>query len=109
MTDFLGWIRENPGKFIALCISSVYLLCAYILGGPVGFVQTLMILIFALACIFYGDVWGSYIGPSYCGSGWITEKTPGWMIIFIGWTLLLMPVTAAVWGIAAFFMNTKKI
>ena len=53
-----------------------------------------------LACVWFGDEMGGYIGPT--SSGAITNTTPGWLVCIAGWLLLLMPVFVgivfAIWG-----------
>jgi hypothetical protein len=46
-------------------------------------------LLFPLACIWFGDAFGDYIGP-LPGPG-INKRTPGWMVKLGGWCLLLLP------------------
>jgi hypothetical protein len=53
-----------------------------------------------LACIWFADEMGSYIGPT--SSGAITSSAPGRLVCIAGWLLLLMPVLVAIgyaiWG-----------
>lgn len=46
--------------------------------------------ILPLACIWFADAMGSYIGPT--SSGAITSPTPGWLVCIGGWLVLLLPV-----------------
>ena len=46
-------------------------------------------LLFPLACIWFGDELGDYVG-TLPGPA-ITHTTPGWMVKLGGWVLLLLP------------------
>lgn len=56
-------------------------------------------LVLPLACIWFGDEMGEYIG-TVPGPG-INRKSPGWMVKLGGWVLLLFP--------AILFLFTYKI
>lgn len=47
-------------------------------------------LLLPLACIWYGDELGEYVGAVPGPS--IMKKSPGWMVKLGGWFLLLLPV-----------------
>ena len=49
--------------------------------------------IFPLACIWYGDEMGEYVG-TLPGPA-INRQTPGWMVKLGGWFLLLLPAIIA--------------
>lgn len=50
--------------------------------------------IFPLACIWYGDEMGDYVG-TLPGPA-INRTTPGWMVKLGGWFLLLLPAIIGV-------------
>ncbi len=58
--------------------------------GGEGAAKTAIFAIFPLACIWFGDEMGGYIGPT--SSGAITSPTPGWLVCIGGWLVLLLPV-----------------
>ena len=45
--------------------------------------------VFPLACIWFGDEMGEYVG-TFPGPA-INRRTPGWMVKLGGWFLLLLP------------------
>lgn len=79
---------------LSLVVASIYL------GVTIYFAQQGMLvaallkvgsgLLFPLACIWFGDEMGDYVG-SLPGPA-ITRTTPGWMVELGGWILLLLPV-----------------
>ena len=51
---------------------------------------TAVALCFPLACIWFGDELGDYVG-SLPGPA-ITKRSPGWLVNAGGWLLLVLPV-----------------
>lgn len=77
-------------KILSLIISFVYLLIAYISGGGEFLLKTFAILLLPLACIWFGDEIGTYMG--WVGGESITKITsesPGWLVRSMGWFLLI--------------------
>ena len=56
--------------------------------------QLALFLILPLGCIWFSDAMGGYTGMGM-GSGAITSPTPGFLIAFVGWLLLLLPIILA--------------
>ena|SRR5215204_936255 len=52
-------------------------------------------LLFPLACIWFGDELGDYVGMLPGPA--ISKSTPGWMVRLGGWFLLLMPPPVVLW------------
>ena len=73
----------------AICL--LYLAHAWISLDHISASVFTLYLAIALSCVWFGDELGGYIGYSLKGS-YIDQKTPGWMIRFIGWGLLLLPL-----------------
>ena len=81
---------------LSLLVAVVYLLLV-LLVAPRKSVRELLAallvttgaLLFPLACIWFGDDLGTYVGM-LPGPG-ISKTTPGWMVRLGGWFLLLMP------------------
>ena len=57
---------------------------------------TLMYFLVPLACIWFEDEMGHYMGR-LPGPG-INRPSPGWMVKFAGWFLLLLPAVIVVFG-----------
>lgn len=82
------------GKIISLVLSIIYLIVAYISGGGEFFIIGLGFLVIPLFCIWFGDELGRYIG--FAGRGYITKESPGVIVKFMGWVLLLLPAIIAI-------------
>jgi hypothetical protein len=79
----------SAGRKISLIVSALYLAGA-LLARDVGvFAQTLAFLVLPMACIWYGDAVGSYVG------GRITHASPGIVVTIGGWFLLALPIILA--------------
>jgi hypothetical protein len=88
-------MREFPvGRTLSLIIAAVYLgVTAISASSPskllVGLLVVCGALLLPLACIWFGEEMGEYIGilPGPA----ITSKSPAWMVKVGGWVLLLLP------------------
>jgi len=87
----MNWIIQNKGKTVALLISIFYLVLTFNSSAERGF-KMLMFLLLPLACIFFSKEMGSYTGFSGLFNPPINERSPGFIIQFLGWILLLLPV-----------------
>ena len=100
MSRFSDWLYYNKDKFISLIITFVYIVIAgfissdnsrYSLKSVDQWSQfTAVILIPSLACIWFGEVLGKVYGTIRLQQ--ITKETPGCLMIFLGWVLLLLPI-----------------
>ena len=85
----------NISRTLSLVIALIYLglalfsapSAAKLMGGLLIFGGALLL---PLACIWYGDDLGEYLGPF--PSPGFTRKSPAWMVKLGGWILLLLPV-----------------
>ena len=82
-------------RIVSLAIAMIWLIAA-VAAGPLdedaasrkgGILPILGALAIALALIWYGDELGDYVGSA--GRGNITQRTPGFMVKFFGWVMLL--------------------
>ena len=81
----LSWNRTLSGALAVLYIAG-----GCVVGGAkVGF-ETAMFVILPLACIWFGEVMGGYIGATVHGA--ITSPTPGLLVCILGWVVLMLPV-----------------
>jgi hypothetical protein len=83
---------ENVSRALSLVIALIYLgIAGYSAPSAAKLLGNLLIvsgtLLLPLACIWYGDELGEYVG----GRSSITRKSPGWMVKLGGWVLLLLP------------------
>jgi hypothetical protein len=81
----LNWNRILSGLLAVLYVGGAYMHAGAELAWKVA-----LGVIFPLACIWFGDEMGGYIGPT--SSGAITSPTPGWLVCIGGWLVLLLPV-----------------
>ncbi len=82
-------IREMAPRIIAGLIALGYLaLLTMARGGP-AVVSCAVYLVMPLACIWFPEAIGDYVGGG--SQGFITSASPDWLISLIGWFLLLLP------------------
>ena len=84
-------------RIISGAVAIGYLVIAYYGGGPGAVLKFAVALILPLACIWYGDALGEYIGGF--GRATITSTSPGCLVAFLGWVLLLGPI---IYGVIAY-------
>ena len=88
----------NWNRILSGLVSGSYVVGAYIGSGVEAAWKVGIFVILPLACIWFGDAMGGYIGPTSRGA--ITSTTPGWLVCIAGWVLLLMPVFVGIgWAI----------
>ena len=82
-------------RIVSVTIAILWLIAA-VAVGPLeedaasrkgGILPILGALAIALGLIWHGDELGDYVGST--GRGNITQRTPGFMVKFFGWTMLL--------------------
>lgn len=83
-------------------VALAYLVGAYVTAGGETTFKLGIFLILPLSCIWFSDAMGGYTGVGM-GRGAITSTTPGCLVAFGGWLLLLLPVIIA--AIIAFGEN----
>ena len=81
------WIH----RILSLMVAAFYVVLGAIWEGGRGFWMAASFSLFALAFIWFADELGEYLGP-WMMRAVITAKSPGWLLRFMGWVLLLMPV-----------------
>jgi hypothetical protein len=91
----------NWNRILSSLLALGYLCGAYFAGDAETALKVALGLIFPLACIWYGDELGSYVGVMRGQA--ITAQTPGCLVRFGGWLLLLLPL-----GIGAFVIIKAK-
>ena len=80
----------SKSKVAALIISGMYLVAGFLRGSEVFFL-TLILLVLPLASIFFSEEMGNYTGWAGLRNPKINQTSPGCLIAFLGWALLLMP------------------
>jgi hypothetical protein len=74
---------------LSAAIADVYLIVAYSRGGGASIAQCLLYLILPLACIWFSEEMGAFKGFMSWQS--IDQESPGCIVAFLGWVLLLLP------------------
>lgn len=95
MNDLLEWIKDNKAKVFALTIACFYLVVAFFLGGAELFSKVLLFLIFPVGFILFSEEVGGYTGILTRVP--ITKTSPGPLIAFMGWILLLLPLVGTIY------------
>ena len=97
-TDEPLWYWSPPRVFAAL-IAFAYALATYLFGDPVDVIRVLCFLVLPMACIWFPEPIGDFVGSA--GQGFIDRPTPEVLVSIAGWVLLLMPllVLALMWVI----------
>jgi hypothetical protein len=89
-----SWFRRMSWNRILSGLLAVgYIVFAFFAGGAKGALILAMFVILPLACIWFSEAMGGYIGPVWRGS--ITHSSPGLAVCVAGWLLLLLPVAVA--------------
>jgi len=85
--------KVMKSRILSLVVIIIYLFTAYIFGGGELFLRTFLFVLLPFVCIWFGDEMGEITGVSGMRIGSIiTEKSPGNMVVFMGWVLLLLPI-----------------
>lgn len=77
---------------IVLIYAAIYFFAAPPASAAIVVVRLFQLMgyfLLPLACIWFGDEMGEYVG-NFPGPG-INRRTPGWMVRFGGWFLMLLP------------------
>jgi len=71
-------------------VAIVYMILAYSRGGPPPAISCLLYLLLPMACIWFSEEMGEFTGVM--GRHYIDAKSPGCLVAFLGWVLLLLPM-----------------
>lgn len=88
-------------RIISAIIAILYITLIYYGGGGSIALKFGIYLLLPLACIWYSEEMGAFGGNMYGHS--VTAKTPGCLVAFGGWILLLLPLIIAI--VATFSEN----
>ena len=72
--------------------AALALVAAFLAGGVELTWRLGIYLVLPLACIWFSEAMGDYIGSNLGSRPAITRTTPGCFVAFGGWLLLLLPV-----------------
>ena len=77
-------------KILSAIIAIAYIATACFTDGGETAFRAGLFLILPMACIWFGDSMGGYVGGTMRGQ-YISSSTPGCLVIAGGWLLLLLP------------------
>jgi hypothetical protein len=91
------WLPEDdplwywtPARALSLLVAVAYILLAILLGDQADAVMVGACLLLPLACIWFPEPMGDFIGSS--GRGYVDRPSPDRAIFIAGWVLLFLPV-----------------
>jgi hypothetical protein len=84
----LSWNRILSGL-----LAVIYVICGFALGGSEAGFRTFIFAILPLACIWFSETMGGYVGPVWRAV--ITDPSPAIFACIAGWLLLLLPLVVA--------------
>ena len=79
-------------RFLSLILVGFSVAVALALGRIDAMYKMIPLIVFGLACIWYGDALGRITGFRWFGTINISRETPGGLLRFLGWILLLLPL-----------------
>jgi hypothetical protein len=77
-------------RILSSLLALIYVIRAYETAGAEAVFKVIVLVIFPLACIWYGEAMGGYVGFRWGGS--ITNTSPGILVCVLGWVLLIIPL-----------------
>lgn len=92
----------NWNRILSGLLAAIYIVAAFAEANMDGGWVAAISVILPLACIWFGDEMGGFLGQS--GSGLITERSPGVLVCIFGWLLLLASIIFA----AYVFVSSKS-
>jgi hypothetical protein len=87
----------NWNRVISAAVALIFLVVAFTHGGAALALKLAIFLIIPLACIWFPDELGGYIGPAWGGP--IMTSTPAVIVCIVGWILLSMPLLIWIYGL----------
>ncbi len=88
MKNSFEWAADHKSKALSILVAVSYVV--FIPFFQYGSNLIALGLSLGMLCIWCGDVWGKAKGFNIRFS-YITEETPGFFMVLIGWVLLLLP------------------
>ncbi len=85
------------GKVLSGAIALAYICFAYLMADDLHAVYMFLFILTPVACIWFPDSMGSYIGYAMFSIGVTRESHPGF-VYALGWLVLLLPVLLSILG-----------
>jgi len=84
----------NWNRVLSIIVVAFYIVAGGFAGGARVALLAAVFSILPLACIWFSQAMGGYVGPAWRGA--ITGSSPGIMVCIAGWLLLLLPAIVEV-------------
>ena len=84
----------NWNRILSVLLAVIYVIGAGMCVGGESAYKVGMFAILPLACIWFSEAMGGFIGQT--GRGYITTTSPGLVVCIMGWILLLLPIITAI-------------
>jgi hypothetical protein len=84
----------TKNRLFSASLASTYILLSVFLGGAEAAFKTGLFVILPLACIWFSEAMGGYVGPNWREA--ITSPTPAIFVCIGGWLLLLLPLVIGI-------------
>ena len=92
-------MKTNWNRVLSLLLAVVYVAATYHWGNMESACIFGVSIILPLACIWFADEMGGYVGLNWGGS--ITGPSAGIFVCIVGWLLLLSPIVMWIFGAVA--------
>jgi len=80
-------------RTLSIIVAAVYVIFAYLDGGSALALKVFGFCLLPMFCIWWSDAMGGWTGARL-GAPSITAESPGCIVHFLGWILLLAPIIA---------------
>ena len=84
-------MNMNPNRAASALVAIAYVVAGILHDGAELAFKMVLFTIFPLACIWFGEAMGGYVGPTMLIG--ITKRSPGQFVCVLGWLLLLLPLS----------------
>jgi len=89
----------NWNRVLSTMVVAFYIVVGAFAGGARAAFLAAAFSMLPLACIWFSEAMGGYVGPAWRGA--ITGPSPGLMVCIAGWLLLLLPAIVEVVNVIA--------
>ena len=90
LTSQRNGMTMNRNRVFSIFVAVFYFIVAYTASGAETAFKAVLVVILPLACIWFPEQLGGYLGPA--GSSTITATSPAILIRTLGWVLLFLPL-----------------
>ncbi len=84
----------SRNRLLSGVLAVIYVAVAGVIGGAEGAFRLGMFVILPLACIWFSEAMGGYVGPVWRAV--VTSPSPAIFVCIGGWLLLLLPLVVGI-------------